>query len=143
MSLRVLSWVCRILLGGLFIYAGITKVQHRFLFEITVDTYQLLPPWGVIAVAYALPWLEIALGALLIAGWKLRYVAAFTGLLLGAFLVAMGITYGRGIEANCGCFGFGEPITPKSLARDSLLLVMAVYLVFVSWRSRIQVTASS
>jgi uncharacterized membrane protein YphA (DoxX/SURF4 family) len=139
---RLLVWASRIVLGGLFIYAGFTKLQHRYLFEVTVDTYQLLPSWGVIVVAAVLPWLEIALGLLLLAGWKLRYVAAFTGLLLGAFLVAMGITYARGIEANCGCFGFGEPITPRSLARDSGLLLMAVFLAVTAWRARQTATAS-
>ncbi len=119
MLLRVLEWICRLVLGALFVFAGYTKLGSPVLFEMAVDTYQLLPPVGVIVVARSLPWLELVLGMLLLRGWKLKYVATFTALLLGAFLLTMSITYARGIEANCGCFGFGEPISPRTLARDS------------------------
>ena len=131
---RVLEWICRLLLGALFVIAGYTKLGNPFLFEMAVDTYQLLPPTGVIGVARTLPWLELVLGMLLVRGWKLNYVATFTALLMGAFLLAMSITYARGIEANCGCFGFGEPISPLTLTRDSLLFAFAVFLAIYAWR---------
>lgn len=139
MAARVLDWSCRLALGGVFLYAGFTKVypsEHRFLFEITLSTYQLLPAWAVIVVARVLPWLEMALGLVLLLGWQKRVVSTFTALLLTAFMTAMGITYARGIEANCGCFGFGEPISSYTLTRDSVLLLMAVYLAGTAWRRR-------
>lgn len=144
---RTLRWLApfrtgtglgRIVLAGVFLYAGFTKaypVEHRLQFELTLSAYQLLPVWGVIAVAYALPWFEMLLGALLLVGWKLRYVAAVTAALLTAFMVAMGITYARGIQADCGCFGFGEPISGATLARDSVFLVLALYLAVSAWRA--------
>lgn len=136
MALRVLGWICRLALGGLFLVAGYTKVQNPFLFEMAVDAYQLLPPWAVVTTARTLPWLELALGVLLIVGWKLRYFATAAALLLGFFVITMAITYSRGVEANCGCFGFGEPISPKTLARDTLLLAFAVFLAAHSWTER-------
>lgn len=144
MAARILQWICRLVLGGLFLYAGFTKVyppNHRLLFEMALSAYRLLPVWAVIGVAAVLPWVEMVLGVLLIGGWKLRYVAAFTSVLLGTFLAAMGITYARGIEADCGCFGLGEPISAYTLGRDSLLWLMAVYLAVAAWRRR--PTASS
>ena len=139
MTGRVLHWLCRLALGALFVYAGFSKLyppDHQFLFEMAVSAYQLLPVWGVIVVARTLPWFEIALGLVLILGWKLRYSSVLTALIVGGFITAMAITYARGIEADCGCFGFGEPISPFTLARDSLLLVMAVYLAAYAWRVR-------
>lgn len=139
MTGRILHWVCRLALGALFFYAGFSKLyppEHRFLFELAVSAYQILPVWGVIVVARALPWFEIALGALLLAGWKLRYTSTVGALLLGGFIAAMAITYARGIEADCGCFGIGERISPLTLARDSILLAMAVFLSAHSWRTR-------
>lgn len=139
MTWRVLHWVCRIALGALFLYAGFTKLyprEHQFLFELAVSAYQILPVWGVIVVARALPWMEVALGVLLVSGWKLRYTSIFGALLLGGFMVAMTITYARGIEADCGCFGLGERISPETLVRDSLFLVMAVFLAASAWRAR-------
>lgn len=133
MALRLLGWIARLALAGIFIAAGFIKLREPFLFEMGVDSYQLLPPWGVILVARTLPWLEVALGLLLLIGWKLRYVASFTAVLLTGFIGAMAITYSRGIEANCGCFGAGEKISPLTLARDSSFLVLAVFLAVYSW----------
>jgi uncharacterized membrane protein YphA (DoxX/SURF4 family) len=138
--LRLLHWLCRLALGALFIYAGFSKVyppDHQFLFEMAVSAYELLPVWAVIVVARALPWFEMALGLVLILGWKLRYSSALAALILGGFIAAMAVTYARGIEADCGCFGLGEPISPFTLARDSLLLVMAIYLAVYAWRARV------
>ena len=123
-------------LGALFLYAGWIKLANPFLFEMAVDSYRMLPPAGVVVVASSLPWIEIVLGMMLLKGWKLPFLAGFTALLLGGFLVAMGITYARGIEAHCGCFGFNEPISPLTLTRDSLLFGMAVLLTVSAWRQR-------
>lgn len=139
MFARLLGWFARIVLGGLFVYAGFTKVyplDNWYLFELTLSTYQLLPVWGIRVVATLLPWLEMSLGVLLVVGWKLRFWATFTALLLSVFIAAMSITYFRGIEADCGCFGLGEPISPFTLARDSVLLALAVFLAVQSWRVR-------
>jgi uncharacterized membrane protein YphA (DoxX/SURF4 family) len=133
---RILEWSARLGLGALFIYAGYAKLQNPFVFEMAVDGYQLLPPAGVIVVARGLPWLEVVLGLVLWTGWKLPYSATFTALLLGTFLVMMGITYARGIEAQCGCFGTGEPISPRTLARDSLIFAVAAVLAGRAWRRR-------
>ena len=128
--------VCRLLLGAIFLYAGYSKLRNPFLFEMAVDSYRMLPPSGVILVARTLPWLEIALGGLFISGWKLRYTAALTVLLLGGYLVAMGIAYAGGVEANCGCFSMEERISPLTLTRDSLLFAMAVFLAVYSWKKQ-------
>lgn len=137
MTLKVFELICRLVLGGLFVYAGFTKLyppENRLLFEMAVSSYQLLPVPIVIVVAYVLPWVEVTLGVFLMAGWKLRYFATFAALLLGAFIAAMGITYARGIEADCGCFGLGEPISPFTLLRDSGVLVIALFLAVYAWR---------
>ena len=136
MAWRILAWVCRLALGGLFLVAGYTKLHNPFLFEMAVDAYRILPAWAVVIVARGLPWLEVVLGLLLLAGWMLRYVSSFASLLLGAFVTMMGITYSRGVEANCGCFGFGERISPLTLARDSVFLAMAVFLAVYAWHRR-------
>lgn len=136
MALRLLGWVARLLLGAIFIIAGYLKLRDPFLFEMGVDSYQMLPPWGVVFVARTLPWLEVGLGTVLLSGWKLKYAASFTALLLGGFLAAMAITYSRGIEADCGCFGAGEKISPLTLARDSIFFGLAVFLAVYSWRQR-------
>lgn len=137
---KLLYWFCRLALAGLFFYAGLTKglypFQEPFLFAIAISSYQLLPEPLTIFVSRSLPWFEVALGIMLLVGWQLRWFASVAALLLGAFITAMSITYARGIEADCGCFGLGEPISPFTLGRDSLILAMAVFLTAYAWRRR-------
>ena len=58
----------------------------------------------------------------LLVGWQPRYFATFAALLLSGFMTAMSVTYARGIEADCGCFGLGDPISRTTLARRFGLL---------------------
>ena len=91
-------------------------------------------------IAQWFPWVEIALGVFLLfdgvifgvkpVTWKVRYVAAAATALLLFFTVILGITYFRGIDANCGCFNFTDKITPTTILRDSVILIPALYLLF-------------
>ena len=114
--------------------AGYAKLANRFEFELAIESYQILPVWGVIAVARALPWFEVALGMLVLRGWKLHWFATVATALLGFFLATMAITFSRGVEATCGCFGLGEPVSPRTLLRDTLFFLPSAYLAFSSWR---------
>ena len=145
MAFRVLSWIFRLALAGIFIYAGAVKMYppiQRDFFMMDLSTYQLLPVWAITLIAYALPPFEVLLGLLLLSGWKLRYTSAASALLLLGFMGVMLFTYLRGVEANCGCFGDGEPISPWTLTRDSLILVPAIFLILYSWRLRPQSQAA-
>lgn len=130
MTLRVLHWLSRCILAGVFIYSGYLKAQATLQFAVAITGYKLVPERLVLPVATYFPWLEIVLGLVLLSGWKIRYVSVGTAGLLLFFMVLLTITYFRGIETNCGCFGFGEPISLKTIARDSLFLIPALFLVF-------------
>ena len=54
MMAKVVEWLCRLFVGGLFVVAGYAKLANRFEFELAIESYQILPVWGVIAVARAL-----------------------------------------------------------------------------------------
>ena len=131
---KILTWASRIFLGVIFVYAGYTKLSAELQFAIAIEGYQLLPEWSVLYVAQYLPWVEVALGVMILTGWKLRYFAAGGAGLLGTFILAMAVTYARGIDADCGCFGLGEKISPFTLARDTLFLLPAVFLAVRTWR---------
>jgi uncharacterized membrane protein YphA (DoxX/SURF4 family) len=130
---RILHWACRLFLGGIFIYAGYTKVENPLQFAAAIEAYKLLPPAIVLWVVKVLPWIEIVLGVCVLAGIMIRYTAALAGALLALFIAAMLVTYLRGIEADCGCFGIGERISPLTLARDTLFLLPAVFLAAQPW----------
>src|SRR5262249_55046940 len=74
-----------------------------------------------------LPWIELALGALLILGqWTTRAAEASIGLLL-IFSIAIFINLLRGNRVECHCFGhLGiKQISWWSVARNLLLLIIA------------------
>ena len=125
----------RILLGAVFIYAAYTKLRQSWLlFALSIDSYQVLPQWAVLTLARTLPWMELALGVLLIAGVWLRYLSVAAAGILGLFFAVMVVSYFRGAAIDCGCFGVGEPLSAKTIARDGVLLAAALTLVTYSRR---------
>src|SRR3984957_10277987 len=112
----------RVLLGAIFIYAGYSKAflpNHTFWplfflkfsistnlanFALQVEAFKLLPAWGVQFVAHVLPFAEIALGLLVLTGWKLRiWGLLLTAIMLG-FFVAVLRAYLLHMDIHCRCF---------------------------------------
>ena len=136
MILRRAMLVLRLILGGIFIYAAWTKLRQPWLlFALSIDSYHLLPEWAVLAVARTLPWFELLVGLLLLAGIQLRYVATAATALLAVFFAAMVRSYIKGQGIDCGCFGVGEAISPRTLVRDGALLAASIALAVYGFRS--------
>jgi hypothetical protein len=134
-SLRASHWPARLFLAGrlllaaIFLFAAYTKMpwkQPAALFAMTIDSYQVLPPWAVILVAKILPWLELALGFFLLVGWPLRFVTTITTLVLAGLFALLARTYALGLEINCGCFGPGEHLDGKRLVIEGLLVALSL-----------------
>jgi hypothetical protein len=45
-------------------------------------------------------------------------------------------TYVKGMQIDCGCFGLGDPISPRTLARDGSLLAGYLFLTWAGFRDR-------
>ena len=128
MAFRILHWLSRCILCVVFVYSGYVKLQSKLQFAAAIAGYQLVPTKLILPLADYLPWFEILLGILLLTGWKIRYVSLAATALLLLFTTVLIVTYARGIEADCGCFGFGDKISPLTIARDALFLLPAVFL---------------
>ncbi len=127
----------RVVLGAVFVYAAYTKLRQSWLlFALSIDSYQLLPQWAVLTLARLLPWLELALGMALIAGVWLRYTAIAATSVLMLFFSVMLLSYTKGAGIDCGCFGVGEALSLKTLARDGVLLAAAIALAALSWTAQ-------
>ena len=126
----------RLVLGAVFVYAAYTKLRQSWLlFALSIDSYQLLPPWAVETLARTLPWFELALGLLLVAGLWLRYTSIAATAILTLFFCVMVVSYAGGGGIDCGCFGVGEAVSARTLARDGLLLAGALALAWRAWRA--------
>jgi len=138
----VASWislVVRLSLGGVFLTAGGLKVIDPQGSVQAVRAYQLLPRPLETLVGWGLPFLEIALGLLLVAGLFTRVVALASAALLGALLAAVISVAARGLSIDCGCFGGGGAVAEgqatygTEIVRDLGFLVLAGWLI---WQPR-------
>src|SRR5215468_576224 len=130
--LPIVVLILRLILGGIFIYAGYVKLRDPWqLFAASIASYELVPMWMAQIVARVLPWFEVAVGAGLLIGWRLLPVASIgTALLLVVFNALVWNAFLSGKEIDCGCFGPGEALTWKTLVRDGSMLAAAL---LVSW----------
>jgi uncharacterized membrane protein YphA (DoxX/SURF4 family) len=135
--LRAVALALRIALGAVFVYAAWTKLREPWeLFAMSIDAYKVLPYWAVLVVARTLPWAEMLIGLALMAGRWLRLSAAAASLLLLVFFGLMVRAYAKGMQIDCGCFGGGDTISVRTLARDGGLLAGYLLLTWMSFRSR-------
>jgi len=135
--LKVALVVLRVVLGGIFIYAGYVKLKEPWqLFAAGVASYEILPMWAVEIVAKTLPWFEVALGVVLISGFFFRTSSTIIAGLLTVFFGLIVRAYVQGKEINCGCFGGNEPISPLTMLRDGSMLAGAVFLCVMAYRNR-------
>jgi uncharacterized membrane protein YphA (DoxX/SURF4 family) len=141
---RAVIWIGRLVLGGIFIYAGYSKAffpNHTlwplfFLkfsistnlanFALQVEAFKMLPPWGVQLVAHTLPFTEIALGLLLLIGWRLRIWASLLTLIMLGFWAVVLRAYLLHMDINCGCFATPQPINLQKVLEDTALAGLAL-----------------
>jgi uncharacterized membrane protein YphA (DoxX/SURF4 family) len=134
-KLRFLLLSGRILLGLIFVYAAYTKLHYNgawhlrdyyFIFAMGIDSYRMVPLGVVEWMAKILPWLELALGALLIIGAGVRWAGLITTALLVVFMIALAHAALGGLEINCGCFGTGSVSPGRELIVDGGLLALSL-----------------
>jgi len=139
-SNNVVRWttlVLRVVLGGIFVYAAWAKLRLPWqLFAMSIDSYQLLPTPVVELLAKTLPWFELALGLVLIAGWWLRISSTIVSALLLVFFSLMVRAAIKHQEISCGCFGPGETISWKTMLRDGSMLAGSLFVTAMAFVSR-------
>jgi uncharacterized membrane protein YphA (DoxX/SURF4 family) len=131
-----LSTLARLVSGGVWIAAGVTKIADLDASVRAVRAYALLPEAVVQIVGPGLPPAEILLGVLLLLGVGVRVDAVISTVLMAAFVVGIASAWVRGLRIDCGCFGSGGELAPGAaptygweLSRDAGLLVLALFLV--------------
>ena len=96
----------RLVLGGIFLWAGWAKISEPALFAQTVRAYEVLPLMLIHPYAIILPWIEVVAGGLMVLGIWTRSSALVILILLISFGFALSINLYRGADFSCGCFGF-------------------------------------
>ena len=133
--LDVVGTLARFGLAAVWLVSGLLKAADPDQTYVAVRAYDVLPDAGVEVVAALLPWAELALGVLLLAGVGIRLVAAMSAVLLVVFVAGVTQAWMRGLSIDCGCFGGGGAVEPgdttyvQELLRDAGFLLMAGWLI--------------
>ena len=126
-----LQRLLRLVIGGLFIYAGFVKIIQPDKFAEQIMNYEMVP-WPL--VNFFAVWLlcfEILIGVLIIGGMWLRVCSMLLSGLVILFIIAIFSALARGISLHCGCFSLsstGPLRTWLSLWQEGLILLGCVWL---------------
>ena len=120
--------VLRIVVGAIFVVAGVAKVGHASEFAAQIAGFRILPQAAIPAMALVLPFLEILLGGYLIVGLFTRVSAWCAVVLLAVFDGAIASAVVRGLTVSCGCFGPSDTTvtTWGEVARDAVFVLLAL-----------------
>jgi hypothetical protein len=115
--------------------AGLAKLTDVPRFVAGVRDYAILPTWLVSPVARLVPILESCLGVALLLGVTPGVVGLISALLLALVTAAVIMNLRRGRIIDCNCHGFAatKRIGSGAVARNVLLLSLAIELLVVTW----------
>ena len=144
-AVDIAALLVRWLLGGLFIYMGLSKALHPVEFLKLVRQYNITDQSLLLNfIASTLPWFEVFCGLLLVLGIAVRGTALMLVAMLVPFTLlilqrALGIHEAQriafcAIKFDCGC-GAGEVLICRKLVENTLLTTLSTWLVF--WRQHI------
>lgn len=133
--LAVRPWLglsARLGLAAVWLFTGGSKIGDLAASGRAVNAYRVFPYEVATAIGTILPFVEIALGVLLLVGLATRLTAAFSALLLMVFVAGIISAWARGLAIDCGCFGGGgdlaagqDPRYGPELIRDLGFLALA------------------
>jgi uncharacterized membrane protein YphA (DoxX/SURF4 family) len=124
----------RVLVGGLFLAAGVSKVGHFNDLAAAIAGFRILPEPFVGPLAVLLPFFEIGLGLYLMAGLFTRATAIIAAVQMTIYTGAIASAVIRHIPATCGCFGPQDTATadwPHAAADLALAAVCGL----LAWRA--------
>jgi len=132
---RVMFIVARLALAAVLNWAAYTKLRDPWMiFAMEIDAMHIVPGGMVEFLARSVPWLELMIGVLLLLGIQTRLTAAVATALLAVFFTTLLVLYLRGFQGDCGCFGPGEQLGPKTLTRDGALLLLSMWVTWHAFR---------
>ncbi|MFY0689664.1 MAG: DoxX family protein [Cyclobacteriaceae bacterium] len=140
--MKLLKELSRYLVGGLFIFSGIIKVNDPVgtaikleeYFEVFAYDFAPIFEWFIPAALFLsvfLSVLEVVLGIALIIGWRMRETAWALLLLIVFFTFLTFYSAYFNKVTDCGCFGDAIKLTPWESFTKDVILVVFIAVIFV------------
>ena len=121
---KKIEFLIRILLGVIFIYASLHKIENPSQFAKIIYGYGLFPEASINILAITIPYFELFAGLSLV---------LIINIMLFCFIIAISINLARGYQFDCGCFSLTESSVFESafmlLLRDIACLCAGVFVL--------------
>lgn len=130
LSNKYLNLIIRLVIGFIFIFAGLGKAADPVLFSKEIANYNILPLWSVNTIALTMPWIELTTGIFLILGVRIKASSFISGIMLVVFIAAVYSAMARGLNINCGCFSGKQVIVGWPKILENLATLIGCCLIF-------------
>jgi uncharacterized membrane protein len=119
----VVGVACAVVIGVVLVVAGVSKLARPRQWR--AEAVGMGVSARVVGVT---PWVELAVGALLVAQVQRGAAAWAAAVLLAAFTALIVVRLRQGLHPPCACFGAlsSRPVGAGHLARNALLIALAV-----------------
>ncbi|MBU8912055.1 MAG: DoxX family membrane protein [Desulfobacterales bacterium] len=137
--MKIVDWLYKLIrwvFGGIFIYAGSTKLLEPEIFATLIEAYGIVPEGLLMPVAIVLPVLEVFAGAGLL--FDIKGSLSITAGLLVLFVAVLSYGIWMGLDVDCGCFGKEDPESRAfhglklTLYRDMVMITGVAFIY--GWR---------
>jgi protein-disulfide isomerase len=129
-------WVAtavRLVLAAVWALVAVARIADPAASVAAVRAYRLVPDVLARGIGYGLPFVALALAALLLVGLAVRVAAAVSAALFLLELVGLAAAAARGLRIACGCLGSGGVLpTGQSTAYPRDIAVVAVLLALAA-----------
>ncbi|MGE5621043.1 MAG: MauE/DoxX family redox-associated membrane protein [archaeon] len=134
---RYLLLTGRLILGAVFIFAGMEKISEPAAFAKAIYDYKLFPEEAINFFAVGIPWIEVVAGLLLVFGILVKENAVILNSLLLMFIILVMISISRGLNIECGCFGTasGSRVGWQKIFENLGLMALGIYIMYFENRS--------
>lgn len=136
--MKALVFISRILVGGLFIFSGLIKLNDPMGFSFKLEDYfapdvlnlEFLVPYAL-AIAIFVVIFEVLLGVMILIGFARKFTVWSLLLMIVFFTFLTFYSAYFNKVTDCGCFGDAIKLTPwESFTKDVILLVFILILFF-------------
>ena len=139
-NMKILDWIVRFLVGGLFVFSGLVKLNDPVGTQIKLEEYfevfssdiagffHVFIPFAL-PIAMILVVLEVVIGFAILLNQRMNITMWITLVLIVFFTFLTFYSAYFNKVTDCGCFGDAIPLTPwESFTKDVILLFMIIYL---------------
>ena len=126
MAIGVVFLIARFLTAALLLAAGLAKLANRDAFVRSLASTLVVPSLVTRLIGTGVPLAEIAVGSLMIGGWRIEIVSVAAAGLFATFGVFVVVMLKRAPAAGCGCFGGKGTVSPALVVRNVGLTMLAL-----------------